>query len=78
MDDIAAVQGSKLTWIASVLAFKAVGLGCCSVVRRNEAGIFCLGCHAYVVHYRQHAGRGKMSLFLKRRDKVYPMCLAPV
>ena len=35
MDDIAAVQGSKLTWIASVVAFKAVGLGYCSVVRRK-------------------------------------------
>lgn len=43
MDDIAAVQGSKRTWRASVLAFKAVGSGYCSVVRRNEAGLFCLG-----------------------------------
>lgn len=78
MDDIAAVQGSKLTWTDSVLAFKAVGLGYCSVVRRKEAGIFCLGSGAYVVHYCQHAGSGKMSLFLKRGDKVYPMHLAPV
>lgn len=65
MDDIAAVQGSKLTWIASVLAFKAVSSGSCSVVGRKEAGIFCLGSDAYVVHYHQQAGRGKMSLFLK-------------
>lgn len=39
MDDIAAVQGSKLTWKASVLAFKAVGLGyCCG----EEEGGRCL------------------------------------
>lgn len=78
MDDIAAVEGSKLTWIASVLAFKAVVLGCSSVVRREEAGVICLVSDADVVHYHQQAGRGKMSLFLKWRDRVYPMYYAPV
>lgn len=66
MDDIADVQGSKWTWIASVLAFKAVGLGYCSVVKRKEAGLFYLSSDAYVVHYHQHAGKGKMRFFLKR------------
>lgn len=46
------------------------------MAKRKEAGVFCLGSDSCVVHYRQRAGRGKISLFLKRRDKVYPMYLA--
>jgi len=61
MDDIGAVQGSKLTWTASILALEAVGLGCCCVVRRKEADIFCIASDAYVVHYCQHVGRRKMK-----------------
>lgn len=44
------------------------------MVERKEEDIFCLGSDAYVVHYHQHAGRGKISLF----PKVYPMYLVPV
>lgn len=35
LDDAAAVRGSELFWVSSDLAWKAAGLGCCSVLRRK-------------------------------------------
>lgn len=56
-----------------LLAHRAVGSGCLWL----EGRYLYISSDARVVHCCRCAGRQKITSFLRSRDKVYPVCLAP-